>query len=227
MYKGSRERRASPREDAIEMPNLRLRERSLPARGARSDTRSRILLAAIRMFGAHGFESTTMRDLAGAVGIKAPGIYNHFGSKEEILNAAIEWAMGDFSTYVIGPDDPKDLPDRRLEGIVVRHVSYQINDPQATRAFDMFMYGPAREKYVSRHAIESVRSLSKQYVAVVSDLLQQLDRKLKPREARMRALVITDMCDTVTRWYRADGPYSPDRIGGFYWLLVSKMIGVK
>jgi AcrR family transcriptional regulator len=227
MYKGSRERRASPRDDVIDTASLRQQQRSLPARGARSDTRSRILLAAIRMFGAHGFESTTMRDLAGAVGIKAPGIYNHFGSKEEILNAAIEWAMSDFSTYVIGPDDPRDLPARRLEGIVVRHVSYQIKDPQATRAFDMFMYGPAREKYVSRHSIDSVRSLSKQYVAVVGDILQQLDRRLKPRETRMRALVITDMCDTVTRWYRADGPYSPDRIGSFYWLLVSRMIGLK
>jgi AcrR family transcriptional regulator len=209
------------------MPNPRLGQRSVPARGARSDTRGRILLAAIRMFGAHGFEATTMRDLAGAVGIKAPGIYNHFGSKEEILNAAIEWAMRDFNTYVIGPDDPDDLPARRLEGIVVRHVGYQINDPQATKAFDMFMYGPAREKYVSRHSIDSVRSLSKQYVGVVSDLLQQLDRKLKPREARMRALVITDMCDSVTRWYRADGPYSPERIANFYWLLASRMVGVK
>ncbi|MBS0222373.1 MAG: TetR/AcrR family transcriptional regulator [Proteobacteria bacterium] len=226
MYKGSGERRTGPRENTIEPQTLRPRRSVLP-RGARSDTRERILLAAIRMFGAHGFESTTMRDLAGAVGIKAPGIYNHFGSKEEILNAAIEWAMHNFSNYVIGPDDPGELPARRLEGIVMRHVSYQITDPQATRAFDMFMYGPAREKYVSKYSIASVRSLSKQYIDIVSDILQKLDRKLKPREARMQALVITDMCDTVTRWYRTDGAYSPKRIGNFYWLLVSRIVGLK
>ena len=179
------------------------------------------------MFGAHGFESSTMRDLADAVGIKAPGIYNHFESKEEILNAAIEWAMRDFSTYVIGPDNPRALPALRLKGIVMRHVRYQIKDPQATRAFDMFMYGPTRERYVSRYSIDCVRSLSKQYIHVVSDILQKLDRKLKPHDARMRALVITDMCDTVTRWYRPDGAYSPARIGNFYWLLVSRIVGLK
>jgi AcrR family transcriptional regulator len=227
MYKGTGERRAAARDATIELPRQRPGQHPQAPRGARSDTRERILLAAIRMFGAHGFESTTMRDLAGTVGIKAPGIYNHFGSKEQILNAAIEWAMRDFSEYVIGPDDPKDLPAHRLEGIVMRHVSYQITDPQATKAFDMFMYGPARERYVSKHSIDLVRSLSKQYVNVVGGILQQLDRKLKPRDARMRALVITDMCDTVTRWYRADGAYSAQKIGNFYWVLVGRMVGLK
>jgi TetR/AcrR family transcriptional regulator, cholesterol catabolism regulator len=201
--------------------------RSISPRGVRSDTRDRILLAAIRMFGAHGFESTTMRDLGSAVGIKAPGIYNHFGSKEEILNAAIEWAMRDFSEYVLGPDDPKDPPARRLEGMIMRHVAYQIADSQATKAFDMFMYGPAREKYVSKEALVQVQSLLRQYVNVVTDVLQRIDRKLKPREARMRALVITDMCDSVTRWYRVDGAYSPEKVGRFYWQLIRKIAGAK
>jgi AcrR family transcriptional regulator len=227
MYKGAGERRIGARAGTNNLPRRRSNHYSVSLHGARSDTRERILLAAIRMFGAHGFESTTMRDLAGAVGIRAPGIYNHFGSKEEILNAAIESAMRDFSEYVIGPDDPEDSPANRLEGIVMRHVSYQITDPQATKAFDMFMYGPAQERYVNKHSIERVRSLSKQYVNVVGEILQQLDRKLKPRDARMRALVITDMCDTVTRWYRADGAYSPERIGNFYWLLIRKIVGLK
>lgn len=207
---------------AIELSNGRVIQPSTRGRG--SDTRERILLTAIRMFGAVGFESTSMRDLASAVGIKAPGIYNHFASKEEILNAAVEWAMNDFSEYVIGPDDPKGQPADRLKGIVLRHVRYQIKDPQATSAFDMFMYGPARERYVSKGSIDRVRSLSKRYVDVVSDILQNLDRKLKPREARMRALVITDMCDSVTRWYRADGSYSRVQIGNFYWMLVRKIV---
>ncbi|WGS19211.1 MULTISPECIES: TetR/AcrR family transcriptional regulator [unclassified Bradyrhizobium] len=226
MYKESARRRNGRSQNALALPKPRQR-RSVSARALRSDTRERILEAAIRMFGAYGFESTTMRDLADAVGIKAPGIYSHFSSKEAILNAAVEWAMHSFSSQVIGPDDPLDLPAHRLKGIVMRHVSNEINDPQATKAFSMFIFGPARERYVSKQAVAQVRSLSKQYIDTVTDILQQIDRNLKPREARMRALIITDMCDSVTRWYRADGPYSPEKIGNFYWLLVSKIVGLK
>src|SRR3546814_7880048 len=41
---------------------------------ARSDTRERLLEAAVQLFGDRGFAATTMRDLAAAVGIKAPAI---------------------------------------------------------------------------------------------------------------------------------------------------------
>ncbi len=198
-------------------------QRTVSLAGARSDTRDRILRAAIKMFGEHGFESTSMRDLASAVGIKAPGIYNHFGSKEDILNAAIEWAMRDFNRYVLGPDDPKQPPASRLEHIVMRHVNYQIAEAPAARAFDFFMYSSAQEGYVSENSRRQVRTLLRQYVNVVSDLLRLIDRDLKSREARMRAVVITDMCDTVTRWYRVDGEYSPETLGHFYWSLIRKI----
>jgi TetR/AcrR family transcriptional regulator, cholesterol catabolism regulator len=208
-----------PGEPVVEVTS----QRSVSLTGTRSDTRDRILHAAIKMFGVCGFESTTMRNLAGEVGIKAPGIYNHFGSKEEILNAAIEWAMRDFSRYVLGPDDPKDLPASRLEGIVMRHVGYQIADAQVSKAFDFFMYSSAQERYVSQHARNQVRTLSRQYVNVVSDILRLIDHHLKPREARMRAIIITDLCDAVTRWYRVDGDCSPEKVGRFYCALIRKI----
>ncbi len=195
-----------------------------PARHARSDTRERILYAAIELFGGRGFELTTMRELASAVGIKAPAIYNHFASKEEILNAAIESAMQDFSRYVIGPDNPHDLPAKRLEGIVMRHVSFQLVHSQVAKAFDMFMYSPAHGKYVSEQARDRIRQLLKQYVDVVSDIVRQVSRNIKPREVRMCAIAITDMCDTVPRWYRADGKYSPEKVGRFYWLMIRKIV---
>jgi TetR/AcrR family transcriptional regulator, cholesterol catabolism regulator len=209
-----------PREPTVEVTSGRF----VAFAGARSDTRDRILRAAIQMFGARDFESTTMRDLANAVGIKAPGIYNHFSSKEEILSAAIECTMRDFSRYVLGPDDAKAPPADRLRRIVMRHVNYQIADAHAAKAFDFFMYGSSQESCVSEYSRNQVRALLRQYVNVVSDILRLIDRRLTRRESRMRAIVITDMCDTVGRWYRCDGEYSPEKLGRFYWSLIRKIV---
>ena len=50
-------------------------------------TKSRIFNTALRLFAENGYEKVTVRDIAGAVGIKAASIYNHYESKEQILEA--------------------------------------------------------------------------------------------------------------------------------------------
>lgn len=54
--------------------------------GERSLTnRERIFYTAIDLFAQKGYAGVSLRELAGAVGIKAASIYNHFASKETIL----------------------------------------------------------------------------------------------------------------------------------------------
>jgi len=50
-------------------------------------TKDKILKTAIRMFSDSGYDKVSMRDIAAAVGVKAPSIYNHFASKEELLKS--------------------------------------------------------------------------------------------------------------------------------------------
>jgi AcrR family transcriptional regulator len=50
-------------------------------------TKERIFDEAIRLIAQKGFESVSMRDIAAASGIKAASIYNHFASKEDILDS--------------------------------------------------------------------------------------------------------------------------------------------
>ena len=52
--------------------------------------RDNILDAALELFARKGFEATSVRDIATAVGIKAPSLYKHFASKQEILDALVE-----------------------------------------------------------------------------------------------------------------------------------------
>lgn len=42
------------------------------------------------MFSDRGYEDVSMRDIAGAVGIKATSLYNHFNSSEDIFNSIMD-----------------------------------------------------------------------------------------------------------------------------------------
>lgn len=52
--------------------------------------RQEILEKAIQLFSEKGFTTTTMRMLAGEVGIKAASVYNHFPSKEAIVDEIVD-----------------------------------------------------------------------------------------------------------------------------------------
>ncbi|WHY89438.1 TetR/AcrR family transcriptional regulator [Neobacillus cucumis] len=48
-------------------------------------TRDKIIAAALSLFAKNGYEGTSLSEIAKAVGIQKPSIYNHFKSKEEIF----------------------------------------------------------------------------------------------------------------------------------------------
>lgn len=54
------------------------------------DTRQRILDKALELFAAQGYDSVSVGEIAKAVGIKAPSLYNHFPSKQAIFDAIVE-----------------------------------------------------------------------------------------------------------------------------------------
>lgn len=57
------------------------------ARAAPGDTRQRIEAEALRLFAARGVDGTSMRDIAGAVGVTEGALYRHFASKDDLARA--------------------------------------------------------------------------------------------------------------------------------------------
>jgi TetR/AcrR family transcriptional regulator, transcriptional repressor for nem operon len=65
--------------------------RTSPTKGER--TRQRIVELAAPVFNRQGYAGASLRDLVGATGLEKGGIYNHFGSKEQLALEAYDYAM--------------------------------------------------------------------------------------------------------------------------------------
>ena len=70
--------------------NHRTNHGTLMPRHRFTDTRDRIEQAAVRLFVEKGVAETTIKDIAGAVGLSEGALYRHFEGKEELVWAAFE-----------------------------------------------------------------------------------------------------------------------------------------
>ena len=81
-------------------------------------TRESILMAALRLFSRNGYEGTSMRDIAGEVGISQGAIYKHFTGKDALLEAICTCMEEDDATYAeaagVPVEDPLTCDDSSL-----------------------------------------------------------------------------------------------------------------
>ena len=54
-------------------------------------TREKILWQALRLFATKGYGGTSVREITTAVGIQESSLYNHFKSKQDLLNAIVDY----------------------------------------------------------------------------------------------------------------------------------------
>lgn len=54
------------------------------------DTKQKILVKALELFSIKGYDAVSVGEIAKAVGIKAPSLYNHFPSKQAIFEEIVE-----------------------------------------------------------------------------------------------------------------------------------------
>lgn len=62
------------------------------------DTKKKILDKALELFAAQGYDSVSVGEIAQAVGIKAPSLYNHYPSKQAIFDAIVDATAKQYET---------------------------------------------------------------------------------------------------------------------------------
>lgn len=193
--------------------------------GSRSDTRARLLGAAIELFGSRGFDATSMRDIATEVGIKAPAVYNHYKSKEELLAAAVTEALGAFNEVISSANRPNDQPLDQLRSAIGAHILYQINHSRIAQANDRLLESGILNRLdpTVRH---QVKGMMREHLDRLTKIIEAIPSPATSShaEARLTALAIITMCDNVLNWYRPSGSYTPERICRHFYTLARNML---
>ena len=114
---------------------------------AKGTTKQEILDAALELFSVQGYESTSISQLAEAVGIRKASLYSHFENKQAILDALIQTTMEECEKHSIFAkadwDDPAFTKDKEnmtpemATQMFIGQIRYILHDPKISRARKM------------------------------------------------------------------------------------------
>jgi AcrR family transcriptional regulator len=112
-----------------------------PPRTSPVDKRAAILNAALDLFEEHGFEATSVPEIAGRAQVAVGTIYRYFESKEAVVNSLYRLWRERFNGSVLAPIDAQ-LGVRHVFGTYWRRMSaFSRAFPKAQRFLDLHHHG--------------------------------------------------------------------------------------
>jgi len=133
---------------------------------AKNGTRKDVIIRkASSLFRTKGFAATSMRDLAISVGVEAPSLYNHIGSKIELLQDICFKIAGEFTSQLEKTEAKNVSVLIKLEEIIRFHIHMMLEE------FDEVFVANHEWKYLKEphlgNFLNQRRSYEKRLVALV------------------------------------------------------------
>ena len=178
----------------------------MPARNTHADSRMPLVLdEAARLFRAHGYEGTTMREIAKAAGMLPGSLYCHFANKDELLRAVYLRGVDQVSEAVLAATQRHDEPWDRLEAACVAHLEAILRDDDYAQV--VVRVRPGDAPAVQQDLI----ALRNRYEAVFDALVRELPLPRGTDRAALR-LMLMGALNWAQGWYRPGGRLNPRTI---------------
>lgn len=202
-----------------------------PKKRARTgdETRTAILDAAARLFAEHGYERTSLDAIAGSIGISAPALYYHFGSKDQILFASLERTLIDLvSMAQDGVAQAPDTPPERLRAFVRAHVLHDVGDAEIMPMINASLYnaGSVLEALADDQRTR-LTALQRDFADCLRDVLRKgvSAGDFRIGDVTATAFAIIGMVDFAVYWFRPGGRLSVDALAELYGEIALRMAG--
>jgi AcrR family transcriptional regulator len=173
-----------------------------------SQRRAQILEKAAHLFCAKGYDSTSMSDIADAVGITKAGLYYFVESKEHLLYLITDYGLDLLDETVLNPLKNVDGSVDLLRQLIVLHVKMVIHRPREVTIMlheRTALTGLYREKILQR---------KKHYINYVRELLTRLQKEGLARDidATAATFFLLGAMNWIYQWYKVDGRLSEEEL---------------
>ena len=170
-----------------------------------NDRRQHIIEVAITQFSRTGYHNTSMTDIADAVGVTKPVLYQHFDSKRalylEILRSVGQALVTAVTSTAATSTDGREQTERAM-------IAYFTWVDQHREAFSLLFESSER---VDEEFATTVREFEEAASAAIAPLIAV---DLPDQTRRMLAMSLVGMVEAVSRHVIAQGtPFDPSSLG--------------
>ena len=171
--------------------------------------REQILDSASRLFSERGYHATSMRDLAGELGMQGGSLYAHIASKEELLIEIVNQASRQFDEALFTLRGEPLRADEKLREAMFRHIRVVADNMDSATVFFH------EWKHLSPEAYGRVTSWRDTIDGFYRELVTQGVQEGTFRadlDVKMTAYLILSAVNWAYTWYRPGGSMSPREV---------------
>ncbi|AVU76176.1 TetR/AcrR family transcriptional regulator [Pseudomonas sp. FP1154] len=170
--------------------------------------RGKLLQTAAHLFRNKGFERTTVRDLASAVGIQSGSIFHHFKSKDEILRAVMEETIRYNTALMRAALAEADSVRERVLALIRCELQSIMGGSGEAMAVLVYEW-----RSLSEQGQRQVLALRDIYEALWLEVLGQAkDAGYIRGDVFITRRFLTGALSWTTTWFRAEGSLSLDEL---------------
>jgi AcrR family transcriptional regulator len=168
-----------------------------------------ILERAARLIYLHGFEATSMQEIADASGLTKAGLYHHVPTKDALLLAIMHYGMDLFEEQVLNPVVAIADPLARLRETMARNVALVTDD--SNKEVTIILH---EHRTLTGEARKAINARKKKYVRFLEATFREaIERgQIRAVDPKLAAFSFLGTVLWTYKWYRADGALDPSQL---------------
>lgn len=175
---------------------------------------------AVQLFYERGYCATSLKDIAERMHLRAPSLYNHIGSKQQLLQeimfSGIESLTREFDEAVASAEDVADKIRLGTEAHIRHHIRCRVQAHVNTYEIPS-LEEPARTELLRRR-----RNYARQWEALIAQAVAE--GRAFTEHPKLAAFSIIDLGAGVARWYRPGGALSEDSLVDYYGAIALRIV---